>query len=75
MLTVDEAAVQLGVLPHRVRVFLRDGRIKAVKKGRDWDIDPRSLKAFAAKERKAGNPHKKRRPVQRMERKPGRPRN
>jgi excisionase family DNA binding protein len=71
VLTVEEAAVQLGVTPHRVRAMIAAKQLKATKKARVWDIDPRSLKALAAKDRRPGNPWKKR--VQRMDRKPGRP--
>lgn len=74
MLTVTEAAVQLGVSTRRVRALIQAEQLKANKNAGVWDIDPRSLRALAAKERRPGNPHKKRRPkVQRMDRKPGRP--
>jgi len=35
----------LGVTPCRVRVLIREGRIKAAKIGRDWVVDESSLKA------------------------------
>lgn len=73
MISTEDAAEVLGISPSGVLKYIKRGKLKGVKKG-VWDIDPRSLRALAAKERKPGNPHKKRKPkVQRMERKPGRP--
>ena len=55
MLTIDEAAAELNLSRESVEKYIRQGRIKAVKKG-VWDINRRSLRAFAAKERKPGRP-------------------
>jgi excisionase family DNA binding protein len=63
MLTVTEAAVQLGVSTRRVCALIKAEKLKATKKAGVWDIDRRSLRALAAKDRKPGNPWKKRRPI------------
>jgi excisionase family DNA binding protein len=38
--TVDEVAAALALSPHTIRVQIRNGRLKAVKRGRDWHITP-----------------------------------
>ena len=38
MISLQEAAVRLGLHVNSVRIFVRDGRIKGVKLGRDWRI-------------------------------------
>lgn len=55
-MTTAEAAQQLGVSRQRVRMFIEDGRLRAKKKGRDWDIDPASVSQMAASPRATGNP-------------------
>lgn len=60
MLTVDEAAEALGVTKWAVFKRIERRQLKATKKAGVWDIDPRSLRALAAKERRPGNPRKKR---------------
>ena len=42
----------------RVRVLIDSGRLKAMKVGREWLIDPKDLDAV--KERKVGRPRKAR---------------
>lgn len=54
MITVDEAAERLGLTKWGVFKYLREGRLKAQKKSGVWDIDPRSLKALASRDRKPG---------------------
>ncbi len=56
MLTTSQAADSLGVTPQRVRALIVAGRLKAVKVGRDWLIEPPDLEAV--KVRKAGRPRK-----------------
>jgi excisionase family DNA binding protein len=56
LLTTAEAADQLGITSRRVRQLIADGRIAAKKVGRDYVIDPRSLKAV--EDRKTGRPAK-----------------
>lgn len=38
MLNVQQAAEKLGLAQGTIRRFIREGRIKAVKVGRDWRI-------------------------------------
>ena len=54
MLTTTQAAEVLGVTPVRVRQLIEAGRLKAVKVGRDWLIDPPDLEAV--KVRTPGRP-------------------
>lgn len=51
-----EAAKRLGVNPSRVRALIDSGRLKAIKVGREWLIDPKDLEAV--KNRKPGRPRK-----------------
>jgi len=51
-----EAAKRLGVNPSRVRALIDSGRLKAIKVGREWLIDPKDLDAV--KNRKPGRPRK-----------------
>jgi excisionase family DNA binding protein len=51
-----EAARRLNVTQSRVRVLIDSGRLKAMKVGREWLIDPKDLDAV--KERKVGRPRK-----------------
>lgn len=53
-----EAARRLKVTQSRVRVLIDSGRLKAMKVGREWIIDPKDLEAV--KERKVGRPRKAR---------------
>ena len=38
LLTPDEVAQRLGITPNTVRIYLREGRIKALKVGRLWRV-------------------------------------
>jgi excisionase family DNA binding protein len=53
-----EAARRLNVTQSRVRVLIDSGRLKAMKVGREWLIDPKDLEAV--KDRKVGRPRKAR---------------
>ena len=53
-----EAAKRLGVNPSRVRALIDSGRLKAIKVGREWLINPKDLDAV--KNRKPGRPRKAR---------------
>lgn len=44
--TVNQAAERLGIDPSLVRVYCREGRIRAEKLGRDWLISDAALKTF-----------------------------
>jgi len=37
-LTPDEVAQRLGITPNTVRIYLREGRIKALKVGKLWRV-------------------------------------
>ena len=49
-----EAGRRLGVSDARVRALIESGRLKAVKVGGAWLIDPKDLEAV--KDRKVGRP-------------------
>jgi excisionase family DNA binding protein len=56
LLTTEQAAEKLGVSPSRVRQFIIDGRLPAIKLGRDNLIREADLKLIG--NRKAGRPPK-----------------
>lgn len=56
LLTVDQAADELGVTARRVRAMIADDRLPAEKVGRDWLIKKADL--VKVKERKPGRPRK-----------------
>ena len=53
-----EAGRRLGTSAARVRALIESGRLKAIKVGGAWLIDPKDLDAV--KDRKAGRPRKSR---------------
>jgi excisionase family DNA binding protein len=57
-MTTAEAAEALGIHRSRVLHLIREGRLPAVKHGRDWWIEPEAIAAFAAQDRKPGRPRK-----------------
>jgi excisionase family DNA binding protein len=48
MLSVPEAAEALSIHPHSVRLAIRDGRLKATKKGTMYWINRADLEAWQA---------------------------
>jgi len=38
LLTPDEVAQRLGITPNTVRIYVREGRIKALKVGKLWRV-------------------------------------
>ena len=58
IISTTEAARRLGVTANRVRVLIRAKRLKAIKVGHEWLIDPKDLEAV--KERRVGRPRKSR---------------
>ena len=58
IISTTEAARRLGVTANRVRAMIRAKRLKAMKVGHEWLIDPKDLDAV--KERKVGRPRKSR---------------
>ena len=60
-LTTHEAAQLLGISVRRVQQFIKSGRLKATKFGRDWRLSLKEVQAFGAQERLAGYPKGKKR--------------
>ena len=58
-----EAARRLNITQSRVRAMIDAGRLKAIKVGREWLIDPKDLDTV--KDRKTGRPRKARKSVKR----------
>ena len=56
-LTTEQAAERLQVSVSRVRQFLLQGRLRGLKFGTPWAIDPDDLAEFAKLERRTGNPN------------------
>jgi excisionase family DNA binding protein len=54
MLTTAEAAANLQVSRRRVQELIRLGTLKAVKFGRDWQIDAASVEDYKRSPRKPG---------------------
>lgn len=57
IISTTEAARRLGVSANRVRALIDAKRLKAIKVGREWLIDPKDLEAV--KKRTPGRPRKK----------------
>jgi excisionase family DNA binding protein len=55
-LTVREAAGRLGVSPLAVRQQIASGRLAAVKRGRDWLLDPQAVERMARQRPGSGRP-------------------
>lgn len=47
MMTVNEVADRMKVTPRTVGDWIRHGKLRAIKVGRDWRIAVRDLEAFA----------------------------
>ena len=58
IISTTEAAKRLGVTANRVRAMIRSKRLKAIKVGHEWLIDPKDLDAV--RDRKVGRPRKAR---------------
>ena len=58
IISTAEAAKRLNVTVSRVRKMIVAKRLKAIKVGREWLIDPKDLDAV--KDRKVGRPRKAR---------------
>lgn len=46
-MTVNEAAETLGLSPSTLRAQIANGKLRAVKRGRDWHIAPREVDRYA----------------------------
>ena len=58
IISTADAAKRLGVTQSRVQKMIAAKRLKAIKVGREWLIDPKDLDAV--KDRKVGRPRKSR---------------
>jgi excisionase family DNA binding protein len=45
---LSDAAARLGLSPSTLRVQIRNGRLAAVKRGRDWHVTPAELERYRA---------------------------
>lgn len=54
MLTTNQAAAALDIRPATLRKQIRAGRIKAVKMGRDWFIEPEELDRYHREHQQTG---------------------
>jgi excisionase family DNA binding protein len=63
LISTAEAAKRLNVTPSRVRAMIARGRLKAMRIGIMWLIDPKDLDAV--KDRKVGRPRKSRKSTKR----------
>lgn len=50
-MTVNEVAELAGLEPRWIRRLCQQGRLKAEKRGRDWDIDRESAEAWLEERR------------------------
>jgi excisionase family DNA binding protein len=57
-LSVTEMAERLGIDPSLVRVYCREGRIKAEKMGRDWFASEGAVQRFERNRAGRGRPAK-----------------
>jgi excisionase family DNA binding protein len=53
-MTVQEAAERIGLKPVTVRLYIKQGRIKATPFGRNWSIDAAEVERFKKVPRIAG---------------------
>jgi excisionase family DNA binding protein len=58
VMNTAEAAKRLGLSIRRVQTMIQRGQIVAKKLGRDWVIEEKDLRAFAACPRVPGRPRK-----------------
>jgi excisionase family DNA binding protein len=61
--TTKQAADELGVTLSFVTRLCRYEILKSTMHGRDWDIDPDSVKEYKEKSRKRGRPSKTNKPL------------
>lgn len=52
MLTLTEAATLLGLSPITLRIQVRNGKLKAVKRGRDWHVSQKEVDRYGRENRK-----------------------
>ena len=54
-MTLKEAAALLGIDPGTLRNQIRNGRLKATKQGRDWQVTPREVERYRRESRRGAN--------------------
>ena len=54
--TTDQAAELMGVLPTSINHLIHDGRLKAIKLGRDWMVFVPSIEKYRETKSKRGRP-------------------
>jgi excisionase family DNA binding protein len=52
MLTLAEAADILNLSPTTLRVQVRNGKLRAVKRGRDWHVSQQEVDRYAAENKR-----------------------
>jgi excisionase family DNA binding protein len=52
VLTLTEAAALLNLSPTTLRVQVRNGKLRAVKRGRDWHVSQKEVDRYAAENRR-----------------------
>jgi excisionase family DNA binding protein len=52
LICTSDAAKKLGYTLQHTRLLIRQGRLNAMKLGRDWVIERRTLSAFSARYRR-----------------------
>lgn len=51
-MTVKEAAAQLGLSPTTLRLQIAKGKLRAIKRGRDWWLTPKEVERYAQEHRR-----------------------
>lgn len=57
-MTTTEAAAFLGVNNSRIRQFIGEGRLPAIRFGKSWALDRKDVEEFARQTRPTGRPPK-----------------
>jgi excisionase family DNA binding protein len=59
LMTLREAGKRCGLSPITLRVLIRNGRLNAIKRGRDWFITEADLDTYLASRDKRGGYRRK----------------
>jgi excisionase family DNA binding protein len=51
-MTLQEAAARLGLASSTLRVQVRNGKLRATKKGRDWHVTPTEVERYRVASKK-----------------------
>lgn len=52
-MTLTEAAAILGVTPATLRQQIANGKLRAIKRGRDWWVTPKEVERYARENRRS----------------------